>query len=298
LGDMVGSFGTIFTLDDLYGKPRNNYAISLKIEGELDVSKLKTIISANILGRKLRNGKLQYQELQQDFTMFLGYLFYKNVDNFNLDNHVWEYKSEKKWINEMKLLEITQELVNKNWIKGQSLWEVVLVPNVINEDQQGTDKPQTYSTLILRLHHSLADGISCLGILKSLINQKDMKFIIPFENPPKTNLFMQLKSLILFPFQFANAIAEFQTLNVPKSSFLAPYDPANEFYMFHTRKFPFQNLKAIKDQFNVGLQSVVYSCITKALHNHTRITKQDDKCILCNIPVPVPRTTEKLRNQM
>ena len=102
-------------------------------------------------------GELMYEELEQSWTRFLGYAFFKNEKNFDLSNHIGVYdragdSNLTSPCTEKELMRIVAGLSSKPWRRDVSPWELLLVPNYAEE---GSSTAKT--VFILRIHHAMAD---------------------------------------------------------------------------------------------------------------------------------------------
>ena len=112
---MVPSHSAIFGVDEIYKQPLCSNAARFIFEGQCDLQTLIRVIDETWLSVKCRNGKLKYPELQQYIGTFMGFLFWRKEQNFNVRNHVRLYDGKKpgNFINEKEVTEIWNELSQK-----------------------------------------------------------------------------------------------------------------------------------------------------------------------------------------
>jgi len=156
LGKMVTLSTTPMAIDSLYTKPKTSIVVGLILEGTLDLTRIRNIVSKNILGARFPNGEMKYPELKQYLTSWLGYYFWKDEKHFDLEKHVrMESQNPSTTYSEQDIKNIYQTLVRNPWNRKRSLWELILMPNSY---PKGLDATTSHTILFLRVHHSIGDG--------------------------------------------------------------------------------------------------------------------------------------------
>jgi hypothetical protein len=307
LGEMLSTLGTLMTFDDLYGRPRCNVLLDICADGELTAEQYQLAFLE--FEERASKDDLVYPELKQGLTSWMGYWFFQNDADFDVKNHIKEYSHPgKERYTEEDVIEMKEELMQGSWTKGRPMWEIFVINNYFPTTANSTPHTAT----IARFHHTLGDGVSLLIWLKKFLNMKELKLIVPIPTWPKMTLYEKLVLSLKFPFQFALTVADYLLAKYPESRFIVRRNDkqpggkssaAAPCYISQTKGIPMENIKRIKEQFGVSCSSVILAGISGFLHS-LMVTRQDDdggtleKTVLANLPFPIPRTTERLRNQM
>lgn len=114
---------------------------------------------------------VSYQEISQRIVPWAGYHFWETDPKFNFFNHIvyhHEPKNEKYYVvDDAEICRIQENLMMKPFRMDRSPWEMVIVRNYISETIcPGVEK----SAVMLRIHHSMADGFSISKWFKSLMS--------------------------------------------------------------------------------------------------------------------------------
>lgn len=128
LGKLLCARSSLAAIDDIYTAPKCTLLGVAVVKGDIDVSILKKDVMRRIVQATDTNGQLMYPELQQYYSYWGGYLFWKWVKDFKIENHVSVFeKSEREAMSEMDLIKLRTELINKPYKRGTSPWEFVVV---------------------------------------------------------------------------------------------------------------------------------------------------------------------------
>lgn len=187
LGKLLCARSALAALDDIHTAPKCTLLGVAVVAGDIDVRQLQQDVMRRIVNAKDSNGHKMYPELQQYFSQWGGYLFFKNVKDFRIENHVSVVeKSETKEMSELDLINLRVELISKPYKKGQSPWEFVVLRNyhpkfplMIDVDNNCADYTKhdsktKKSVLIMRIHHGIADGYSLLKLWLNSMQSENM----------------------------------------------------------------------------------------------------------------------------
>jgi hypothetical protein len=305
LGEMLSTLGVLMASDDVYGQSNCNIMLDVSSEGELTAEQYQLAFLEFEERASKEDNSLVYPELKQGLTSWMGYWFFENDADFDIKNHIKEYHHPgKERYTEEDVIEMKEELIQRRWTKGRPLWEIFVINNYF-PDGLTTGNCTPHTATIARIHHSLADGISLLIWLKKFLRMKDLQLMVPIPTWPKMTFFQKLSLSLKFPFQLALTVADYLLAKYPESRFIVRRNekqrrkPAG-CYMLQTRGIRMENIRRIKEHVSVGFSSVILAGISGFLHDW--MVRQDagipEEQILVNLPFPIPRTSERFKNQM
>jgi hypothetical protein len=302
-GRMLSTLGVLFVADDVYGLSQSNILIHVSSEGDLTAEHYRVAFLE--LEERANSEEEHYPELKQGLTSWMGYWFFQNDADFDIKNHIKEYHNpHKERYTEEDLIKIKEELIQRRWRRGGPLWEIIVIKNYFPE---GSIIPHTAT--IPRFHHALADGISLVIWFKKLLRMKDLQLIVPIPNWPKITLYQKLCLSLKLPFQLALTVVDYLLAKYPESRFIGRRNNTKQqgkssdsvCYFVQTRGIPMENIRRIKEHFNVGFSSVIMAGITGFLYDLMERQDNDGKPeerTMAYLPFPIPRTSERLKNQM
>lgn len=184
LGKLLCARSALAAIDEIYTSPKCTLLGVAVVQGDIDILQLRDDIVRRVIKAKSPKGELLYPELQQYFSYWGGYLFWKWVKNFKIEDHVSVFeKSETEEMSELDLINLRTELISKPYKKGISPWEFVVVRNyhpkfplMIDVDSNCDEKYKSKkSVLIMRIHHGCTDGYSLLKLFLNSMQSENMK---------------------------------------------------------------------------------------------------------------------------
>ncbi|XP_035714914.1 uncharacterized protein LOC110858966 [Folsomia candida] len=141
---------SVFSWDDMYRRPTCSICLALYLKNKHDINQ--------VIGR-LESIVEKYPELSCTLHRWMGTIFWKKSPTFQLSRHLTiNEESDPE-----KITHYLDTLPEKPYRKDAPLWEFVSLPNYENG---------TKSALILRLHHSLGDGLACISVLSDFCDNK------------------------------------------------------------------------------------------------------------------------------
>lgn len=210
-----------------------------------------------------------YPNLKQKIVKKFGYLFWYNVDNFNLEEHVRYLHPEcpeKPMTHKEVRKATTYTLGRGQFDSNRSPWELVIVPNYFDEN-----KPHLKSCILLRVNHCLMDGYSMLKFMQSGAKvpwkatvEKKMKEV---ESSSWENLKKMFLVVATGPYHvinmmfFQNDKNEF--LNDLLSKNKDTYTKGEVWNVKEEtpKRVTKERLKIVRDKYNVGLNSLLVSLV-------------------------------------
>jgi hypothetical protein len=237
--------------------------LEMDIEGGVDLEEFKADFMEKIINLRKEN-HLVYPELRQIFTQWMGYLFWKNVPNFSIDDHViWWNKSQlnskgnEEDVN-ADLNQIRKEMLLKEFPPNKPIWDLHLVEHGKN------------TKMFFRWHHSYFDGISCIKLFSRIFsNGPDIVpntriFIKKNLNPAR--LIRKFWKFIKTPYLYA----EFLTDNLMFYTFDWIWNVPREDGQFNmegirlgqSKYIPLEKLRETAGEHQVNVNSVVLAGIS------------------------------------
>jgi len=319
---------TNFSLDELHAHTEYAILSDYVFEGNYALEPYRKRFFENVVNRKVGNGtNLKYPELKQYVVTWMNFKFWKNEDNFNINDHILLYNESRppgsgEVVREEEFHKMRETLLNSPFSKGKSPWVVVLVHNYLPADpilKDRVKKDTPFSVMLLKVHHSLGDGYA----LKKLVtvdwcgNKEVEKSPGTGNKNQKGNeesegnhllecftwSFQQIKGLFrgaIFP---TRCIYEFTHLSVSlmrnKSSWSVSEEQRAPAVHAFTNLIPVSRIKWIKDQLGVSFTSVLFHVCSEAMQKiMQKKGMAGAESVIANFPLPLPRHPDKLRNHM
>lgn len=310
IGDMLTGIraAQIRDFDELHEKPRTTEVACLRLKGPLDYERIVDAFFRRVVTKMDPNKayhKLQYPELRQYFTKFLGYVFLKPDDKFDVRNHFVIYENSGEPVNRKKLMQIWEELMVKPFVKNKSPWEMTLIDNYVPDKDEvetwnATESLKTteekYWVVLIRIHHGLADGFSVQKMLSYLA---DEEFIPNFSAKisPLQSVLMGLRAVILGPYDIVwrwfRGREDFHHLH------LHPSKQSGEFYVIESKLISTKVVKSIKKKFGAPFTAVLVAAISGGLRKYMlKYNKPIPKYMSTAIPFATLDHSDKLTNEL
>ncbi|XP_035704104.1 uncharacterized protein LOC118434502 [Folsomia candida] len=298
LAKLVRPFGLgkmLTTLSSSHGINENwsTIVISCKLQGIPDLEYIIAEFTTKILEAKDSNGTLLYPELKQTIVPWCGFLFWKDVQNFNLPIHTNSFRNHdgNDDLNSSTGTEFLRTLVNKPWEFGcKPVWEVIILPGKSDFD------------MIVRYHHALSDAYSMLKLLDKISNPKLIDQILqPKTCATKTKRLQNwAKTLVKIPYDVALYLeAYLRTWHTPDifNPTCTPSLTGTSTFAQNVSSLSVSEMKKSAKARGVSFTTLVFSSLTSSIRR--LILKRDGKVsgnIILHFPMPVPNHPRKLRN--
>ncbi|CAG7713153.1 unnamed protein product [Allacma fusca] len=249
--------------------------------GSFNIQVFRDLFFNRIISFK-KDQEFLYQKLQQNWTNFLGFAFWRRDPYFNLRNHIrnFDYQGEMALpspCNQADIVKLAGQFQDLKWLGNQSPWEILLIPDYLSS------KLEKHSVVIFRLHHILLDGYSFISLIRQL-------FQLPCEIP-KCKLISDAQ------------LSKFECLALPLQIFYEIADYSVE--IFSLRRFNFncregssvcavtepmsiEFIKFIKNKFGVSFSTVIHAALAGAIQKALKDINEDVPESL-NFAFPIPK---------
>jgi len=281
--------GAIFSPQSRFFYPSSfapsNTLVQFRLSGKLNYDQSVNRFAQNTILRKHEStGKFEYPEFQQCPTMWLGYPFWKNESNFDVQHHFRHGRLEK--------LHQLQPYINQNLTMA---FPPNVSPWLIEFIQVGETPDEHY--FCLYFHHSLGDGAS---ICRALLHSSDAEpTVLDLERRMK-----ERKTSCGNPLHFIlNAMGSyFRVVGKMVESDQGPWDMSG---IVGSRHFgisdiiPLSVLKKLGASYNVSVSALLLALITGAIRrkmSRDRVAIPEE--LRCFLPIFTPNHPKGLTNKM
>lgn len=243
-------------------KPLSSIVVCMKCHGSHTFEQFCKELQEKFILRKSSHSKseLQFPELQQHFKRFMGYVFLRWDDNFDLQKHVRLLSSPIRTTTEFQ--EIWQRLVIEPYQIGHSPWEAVFVEDY-RDLEYGRSSNRKF-IVFFRSHHGIGDGLSVQNMLCSLdpdyVLEKPVAVTFtPFVSFYK-NFLSVLQTVVFGPFQLLARMVRYQEgyhkLHLPAE------EHAKEYYIVESPFMHMETVKQIKNKMGVCFTAVLLAVVS------------------------------------
>jgi hypothetical protein len=314
LGKMVSSFGSIVACANPYKSPETKLVITAVLEGCPDEEDIRRSAEETLNNLDTKTGQLLYPEMQQNLTKWMGYPFWKPLEKFKLENHVF---FDETHVTSDDMSKNLQKNANTPFQETNALWHFRIYKNYTPTGNEEYFNPDSkYSLLLLSVDHSVVDGFALVKLAYKL-------FGIPCVRSPRQPPLSEPKSwlgaasrviriLLRLPYDIGKATIEFLSV------FKNPWEPKQNGKVGSVSSFeskmgiakthtsepvPFSLLREIKNKHNVSTIAVTIAAFTSSIretlleHAKTSGRSIPEEFNLL-IPLPLPGHPDKLRNHM
>ncbi|CAL8112309.1 unnamed protein product [Orchesella dallaii] len=187
-----------------YSNPTAVFLPIFYLKSQLDKSQLITDFNEKLMQLRNPDGKFIYAKYRQKIVSKFGYHFWVNVDDFNLNDHIRFFNEScpEQVVKEEDLIPLSWELSRRPFNPSGSPWEFLLIPRF-----EHNGDPSIKSLLIMRYHHCLCDGFSCLKSFERLgINPWKTLGVGSHQVKKRRQLIPTLRFLVGAPYEALNTI--------------------------------------------------------------------------------------------
>jgi hypothetical protein len=306
LGKMVSSVGSVMACANVYKYPETKLNISLVIEGIPNKEKARSDVKAAVEAMDPKTGIPYYPELKQNVTKWMGYPFWKNVKNFNLDEHFLWCDNEGT-ISHEELQKRLKEGSVVPFTENKALWRFAVYPNFLpNPEDPYYRKDAKYSVVIWEVNHCLADGFSIIKWLHRICGIKYTEF----SETQKKNLFQRAMAVVCvlakLPHDLADLLlnSSFEPKIWPNvqpqfSSNQKEHSNERNHICAHSTLVPFQKIREVRQKHGVKSVSITIAAFAAAVRTVLfEGWKEADipESVNFAIALPLPGHPDKLRN--
>ncbi|CAG7721203.1 unnamed protein product, partial [Allacma fusca] len=294
LDKLVNTRSSVLAREDWTKNPQWNLVIWLTHEGLLDFEKFRKDFYNDYVMQEDDNGNLKFPEYQQHYYKWMGFLFWRWEDVFDMREHVRTYDGDHQAsvVDKSRFLQIVKELTWKPWQARKSPWEFLQVAHYDDGSGDGVEKSQ----FIFRIHHGLGDGYYILKLLAEDICGVSTALGKPQVIPRNffQNIFLGFLFWIRAPFQMVQMLVAAHDVNewhLPLDKVTRPMNIAL------TEPIKLDWIKSIKNEYCVSFSAVIYAAVTGGIRNlmiEKGVPVPNE--MHTAVAVPVPGHPPKLRN--
>lgn len=294
IGPILSGITAFFCNSDPYKEPNTVVLAYIPLKQKIIKDEFVKLLRTQLIAPNY------YPNLKQYLVKKYGYFFWRNVDNFSLENHVRHFQPFNCSKPVTTAEERTWYLKNKlTFDPSQSPWEFLIIENYIDS----TD-PTVKSMVILKVNHCLMDGYSLLAVLGKL-TLKPWKIHAQgaTRNKTPTTGFNKLRNFLHLLVAFPNVLTYiFECFTDKNESLIKAIENSNKRmtyrqHLTHPQAIPLDRLKAVKNAYGVSLASLITTIASIAVANQFKrqFGKFPEK-MLCPFVLPWPDHPDKLTN--
>jgi len=321
LGKAVTSFGNYFACEFLPSSinkpPRSAVVVSFVVDGHISIEGARALFKRRWFNSESNNSdeglSCRYPELQQYVVSWMGFLFWKQDLEFQLENHLKPHTLEGESDAEVEdnLCYFMEELLNKPFALHRSPWECYIISKYrnstfakecVNTDSEGM------TLVVFRFHHSIADGLSILyAIIEALLDTPLTTISLPSPSAKRVGVLELMKNVVHWltvPFRFIYDVSHFFACVFSRTSPWHVPDEKKSYRqcMHRSPPIPIEYIKDIKNNLGVSFAGVLLSSvcagIAQTLHPEKGPGYSSSKTLLTSAPLPRPGHPNKMRNHM
>ena len=282
------------SLERIYTRPKLNILVYYVAEGTVTKTQFSSCFQQRVLNCTRNDGKLMYPELRQYRTTFLNYFFLKDDPHFDLKNHIRDYDyggslALPQSCDESDLQRVMGGLLAAPWKKGRSPWEILIVNNY----KEDGNKVRT--AIVVRLHHSLADGYSILKITLRLMNS--MESAIPQPNFERMSMLGTYAQIFTVPFKaiYYSAVSLIDGYDSKHAWHLTDVKHSRQYNSCIVKRIPVKMVKEIRRRYGVNynavLAAVACGAVRRVMNNAGQLVP---KSMAVFTPLPLPNHPDGL----
>ena len=146
---IMGGKNPVLAIDTIHTRPLCTIVGMGAFDGKLDFERSLTFVQNIVSARDSKTGELLYPELQQYYEDWNGFIWWKWVKEFSINNHVtlWVPPREGE-VSEEDFIQILGILEAKPFQKKTSPWEAVIVRNL--RLRRVADENDTKTAIVFR----------------------------------------------------------------------------------------------------------------------------------------------------
>lgn len=275
---------------------RCSIVVKLYLPGRVTSDQMRSSCLSGWVNSRDDNGQLKYPEFQQYISSWMGYTFWKNEENFSVDDHISLHTIPKQYEDKSDLIldNITETFANKKFARGKSPWEMCFLSNYVKSGESMT-------VLIFRFHHGMADGYSIMfAAVEGILGQSMTGMEIA--KPKYKRGYDLWKRLVYSPWRFLYDTG--YLLKYVASGNTTPWhcpDGRKQWTQLYgkSREIPVEKVKLIKEKTGVSFTSVLLACFSAAATKNFKMKGFGNvKRFPVGIPLPLPGHPGKLENHL
>ncbi len=215
--------------------------------------------------RKIFTKRIHFPRFTQRVVYRRGRPYWQGDDDFDIARHIFLSpplaEDPEALTGREKLQAYITSLASTPLPEDRPLWQIQLIPRFTDEK----------SLLYTRIHHVMADGISLLPVVFSLMDcgedddEAELEREARAMNKPKSSWWMLLKTVLLGPFLLLQKLLwwpDRNPLHGPKLS--------GTKRVAWTQPIDVEHVKEVKNAYGATVNDVLMSCVTGAFERHVR----------------------------
>lgn len=257
------------------------------VEGQPDIRKLRKIICERIVYGKDEKGARICPRLTQVVQRHLRYYVWKEDENFGIEKQVLNWTGE--YPKRLEDLDRTiSEICSTPLPEGLSPWQFIVVP-ILEEN---------YFVLLLRIHHSIADGVALTRVFVKNLYDVPPQGAEPKKFSTKQRVYMWCKAMVVGPLM---VLTKFFAKSDRSS--IHGQELCGKKVVALSKNVDLSLVKQVKNVAGTTVNDVMVSCLAGALHDYLKcrdncdVAKLDD--MWAYVPVDIRASTHsvKLKNK-
>ena len=270
-------------------RPTNRHIIHalMVIEGATDIEKLRQIVYERLVYGKDEKGERICPRLTQLIQKHLGCFVWKEDENFSVKNHVLIWEGNLP--NSLENLDLAvSEICSTPLPESFSPWQLIAVP-IVQDD---------YFGLVLRVHHSVADGVSLTRVFVRNLYDVPPLTPEPKKFSTKQRFYMWCKALVVGPF-----IALTKFFSRADASKIHGQELCGKKVVAWSKNVDLSLVKQVKNVAGTTVNDVMVSCVAGALHDYLKqeqncdVAKLEDMWALVPVDIRTSSKSVKLKNK-
>jgi len=172
-----------FVSHDEYANSCNHYSLYI-MRGKCDISKIRRKFQS-ILQEKCTDGELVYDRMKRRLVKKCGFYCWEHMgQEFDINQHV-KYLTrdgnDLEPLEETEIFQLLQKMYDYPLPGDKPQWEILVIPKYVytvdnNNNCNAEDTP--YYGFIVRMHHSIMDGISAGNALQHYMADKKLELTV------------------------------------------------------------------------------------------------------------------------
>jgi len=240
------------------------------------VQRLQKIILQKMVNALNENGEKKYPNVQKYIRNFLLNFYWCKDDAFDIHRHIYAwnnniYQSKEDMQHDLNRVAV-RPFVHEN---ESSPWEFVFF--------YYTEEGMTKTCIMMRCHHSLADGMSFVNFIVNKLGDEVSQQVQPRAVPASYQLLLKAKGTLYMPYTFLKIILA----SHPRHDLHCTKVTGKKRYTW-SPPVSMRLIKAIKQKLGVSVNDVLVGCISTNFHRHF---KDNEKTIPQEIMAGFPFST-------
>ena len=255
-------------------RPTNRHIIHalMVIEGAPDIEKLRQIIYERLVYGKDEKEERICPRLTQAIQKHLGHFVWNEDENFSIKKHVLKWEGNFPQTLE-DLDTAISEICSTPLPETLSPWQFLVVP-ILEEDCFG---------LILRVHHSVADGVALTRVFVKNLYDVPPLTPEPKKFSTKQRFYMWCKAMVVGPF-----IVLTKFFSRADASKIHGQELSGKKVVAWSKNVDLSLVKQVKNVAGTTVNDVMVSCVAGALHDYLKGQENCDAVKLEDMWASVP----------